>query len=445
MTARFAAIISIVGGVVASGCAQSNSPDTASGLALVGGTLVDGTGSVPLPDSVVLIQGERIQAVGTRESLEIPDGYEEISTRGMTIVPGLWDLHMHLQYAGHPDIPYWNTTYTPRYADEIMPAAAMQLLNSGVTSARDLGAPPDAIFALKRRILSGELDGPTIFAAGPQLTRQMPDWAVHYRWPIADLGDATVKAQRLLDAGADTLKIVEATALSADEIKAVVAEAHRRGKKVTAHGRTLDEIRRGLEGGVDEFQHIGLGYPEFPQDILDTIAARITAGRPLFWTITVGLPLTSDQLRENPGVLTQDANFAGLPADISADVRTALETFRPQLGPEEAAAIRHKVAQLRQAGVQLLLGTDGGIAGNPVSLAINQEMEAWVNQLGVAPADVLQVATSRAATYMNAGAESGTISANKYADVLVVSGNPLEDISALRNPGIVIKHGKRYK
>ena len=84
-------------------------------LALVGGTLIDGTGSAPLRDSVVLIRGERIEKIGTTVSLPVPNGYEAVSTEGLTVLPGLWDLHVHLMYAGHPDPRHWFDTYTPQF------------------------------------------------------------------------------------------------------------------------------------------------------------------------------------------------------------------------------------------------------------------------------------------------------------------------------------------
>ena len=118
-------------------------------LALVGGTLIDGTGSAPLRDSVVLIRGERIEKIGTTDSLPVPNGYEAVSTEGLTVLPGLWDLHVHLMYAGHPDARYWFDTYTPQFERVIMPASAEQMLMAGVTTVRDLAAPPQPILAVR--------------------------------------------------------------------------------------------------------------------------------------------------------------------------------------------------------------------------------------------------------------------------------------------------------
>src|SRR5262245_60729027 len=109
--------------------------------ALVGGTLIDGYAGPPIQNSVVLIDGEKITAVGQVGSLPVPAGAEVISTEGMTVLPGLWDMHVHLMINGHSDYAHWDKTYPSQMEAVIMPASAKQLLMAGVTSARDLGGP----------------------------------------------------------------------------------------------------------------------------------------------------------------------------------------------------------------------------------------------------------------------------------------------------------------
>ena len=119
--------------------AQSGKP-----IALVGGTLIDGFGGPPIRNSVVLVRGERIAAVGQVGALAVPADFEVISTEGMSVLPGLWDMHVHLMINGHSDYTHWDKTYPARLEKEIMPASARQLLMAGVTSARDLGGPLEA-------------------------------------------------------------------------------------------------------------------------------------------------------------------------------------------------------------------------------------------------------------------------------------------------------------
>jgi imidazolonepropionase-like amidohydrolase len=109
--------------------------------ALVGGTLIDGFGGPTLANSVILIEGARITKIGQVGQLAIPAGAEVISTEGMTVLPGLWDVHVHLMIDGHADYEHWDKTYPPQMESVIMPASAKQLLLAGVTSARDLGGP----------------------------------------------------------------------------------------------------------------------------------------------------------------------------------------------------------------------------------------------------------------------------------------------------------------
>ena len=150
-----------------SGQAQSRSV-----TALVGGTLVDGYGSRPIRNSVIVIEGERIKAVGQVGTLVIPSGAEIISTEGMTVLPGLWDMHVHLMINGHSDYAHWDKTYPPQMESVIMPASARQLLMAGVTSARDLGAPLKPILAVRSRIIAMMSGGYSGAVARPVCSKQ---------------------------------------------------------------------------------------------------------------------------------------------------------------------------------------------------------------------------------------------------------------------------------
>ena len=424
-------------------------------LALIGGTLIDGTGNAPVRDSVVLIRDQRVEKIGTTASLPVPDGYEAVSTEGLTVLPGLWDLHVHLMYAGHPDGRYWFDTYTPQFERVIMPASAEQLLMAGVTSARDLAAPAQPILAVKKRIASGEIPGPTLYVAGPALTKGGNPNAVQ-TWNVSGAADAKAKTSQLIDAGVDWIKVINAEALTPEEMKAIVDEAHARGRKVAAHAFSEAEIRRGLIAGVDDFQHVRTQTPEYPPDVVALIRDRVRNGPPLYWTVTVGGngQLNAAYLASNPEFLDDPSNFIGLPQPIVDDVRKAIAA-RTQAGVRRGGAaqsqeeinsiVKRKVGQIRELGAQIVFGTDVGSWGEVTGHATWMEADLWVRELGMAPMTVIRGMTLDAARVMGADRDSGSIAEGKFADVIAVRGDPLRHIDVLREPRIVIKQGRRFK
>jgi imidazolonepropionase-like amidohydrolase len=422
-------------------------------LALVGGTLIDGTGGTPLRNSLVLIRGGRIERIGTTDSLPVPTGYEVVSTEGMTVLPGLWDLHVHLMYAGHPNPRYWFDTYTPQFERVIMPASAEQMLMAGVTTVRDLAAPPQEIITVKKRIASGEIPGPTLYVAGPALTKGANPNAVQ-TWNVSSVADAGAKTRQLIEAGVDWIKVLNAEQLSPEEMKAIVSEAHARGRKVAAHAFSEGEIRQGLLAGVDDFQHLRTQTPEYPPDIVALIRDRVRSGPPLYWTITAGGngQLNAAYVASNPEFLDDPANFVGLPQPIVDDVRKAIAArtrasapARGQSQDEINAIVKRKVAQIRDLGVQIVFGTDVGSWGEVTGQATWMEADLWVRELGMDPMTVIRSMTLDAARMMGADRDSGSITEGKFADVIAVRGDPLRHIDTLRAPAIVIKLGRRYK
>ncbi|MGB5590326.1 MAG: amidohydrolase family protein, partial [Gammaproteobacteria bacterium] len=158
--------------------------------ALVGGTLIDGFGGQPIHDSVILIEDERIVAVGQTDTLPVPEGAEVISTEGMSVLPGLWDMHVHLMINGHTDYEHWDKTYLDQLESVIMPASAHQLLLAGVTSARDLGAPLEASIAVRDAINAGEIPGPTMYVSGPFIQKTPYPGTEAFRWGVSGARDA---------------------------------------------------------------------------------------------------------------------------------------------------------------------------------------------------------------------------------------------------------------
>jgi imidazolonepropionase-like amidohydrolase len=420
--------------------------------ALVGGTLVDGNGSRPLQNSVIIVDGDRIRAVGEVGSLAVPPGAEVISTEGMTVLPGLWDMHVHLQIVGHADYDHWDKTYPPAYESVIFPASAKQLLLAGVTSARDLGGPLDVSIAIRDRINAGGIPGPTMYVSGPFIQHAPYPGTEAYRWGVSGPDDARAKVRRLVDAKVDVIKLIDQDQMTVEEVFAVVDEAHKGGKPVVAHAHRPEEIRRALAAGVDCLEHTGLATaPEYAPDIIDMIrerTAKMSLG-PLWWTPTAEGLLNYEYFRDNREALDDPAWQNGLPKDIVDDVKKSIE--HPdrlpyyQLTPARRPTLARKFNQLRDAGVTLLIGTDSGIPMNFHTHSTWRELDAWVTDFHVDPMTAIRAATYWPSVAMKVDAQVGTVTPGKFADIIAVRGDVLRYISLLQRVDIVIKHGVRYK
>src|SRR6266487_4676 len=269
--------------------------------ALVGGTLIDGNASRPIQNSVIIIERERVRAVGQIGTLAVPAGAEVISTEGMTVLPGLWDMHVHLQLVGHSDYDHWDKTYPPAYESIIFPAAAKQLLLAGVTSARDLGGPLAPSISARDRINAGKIPGPTMYVSGPFIQHAPYPGTEAYRWGVNGPEDAQAKVRKLVDGKVDVIKLIDQDEMTMEEVRAVVAEAHRLGKPVVAHAHRPEEIRRALAAGVDCLEHTGLATaPEYPPDIIAMLRERTSKMSlgPLWWTPTVEGLLNYEYFRD---------------------------------------------------------------------------------------------------------------------------------------------------
>jgi len=422
--------------------------------ALVGGRLIDGLLGAPIANSVILIDGDLITAVGTIDTLEVPGEYEIISTEGMSVLPGLWDMHVHLMINGHSDYAHWDATYIDRFASEIMPASAEQLLLAGVTTARDLGAPLDDSLKVRDAIVSGRIPGPRLFISGPFIQHVAYPNTEAFRWGIDGVRDARNKVGMLADAGVDVIKLIDQDEMTLEEATAVVDEAHKRGLPVVAHSHRPDEIRRGLAIGVDNFEHTGLAAaPGYPDDIMDLLRERTATGRvrggPLYWTPTVEGLWNYDQVIANPEHLDNDCWERGLEPDTIADIRQSIESPKEllyfDLTPKRKPTLINKVKQLREAGVVLLVGTDSGIPMKFHCQSTWNELDVWVNVMDIPPMEAIRAATYWPAKMMQVSDRWGTVTAGKYADIIAVRGDVLKHINLLQQVDFVMKGGEVYK
>ncbi|HEU5453210.1 MAG TPA: amidohydrolase family protein, partial [Terriglobales bacterium] len=176
--------------------------------------------------------------------------------------------------------------------------------------------------------------------------------------------------------------------------------------------------------------------------------ANMAAG-PLFWTPTVEGLYNYESMRDNPGWLEDPSWHLGLPQAIVDDITRSLQ--HPdrlpyfQMTAMRRPTLRHKFDQLHQSGAVLLIGTDSGIPMNFHSQSTWHELDIWVNKFGVDPMEAIRAATYWPSVLMKVDKDVGTVSEGKFADIIAVKGDVLQDIDLLRSPEIIVKHGKRYK
>jgi imidazolonepropionase-like amidohydrolase len=359
-------------------------------------------------------------------------------------------MHVHLMIVGHGDYEHWDKTYRARFRNEIMPAAARQLLRSGITFARELGAPLDDVLDIRARIAKGEIPGPRLFVSGPFL--QHADYNTYekeWRWPVSGAEDARAKTQKVIDAGVDIVKLIDQDQMTDEEVRAIVETAHKANppRPVVAHGHREDEIRMGLKYNVDCFEHTGLASePGYPEDILQGLRKR---NQTLAWCPTIeGLFLSEYTADVFPERLNDPRWQEGLAADIVRDIRDSLKNITGlpyfALVRRRIPTLAHKFQQLRDTGVTLLVGTDSGIPGNFHTDSTWRELAIWV-RLGMTPMQAIAGATRWPAAWLKKENELGTLARGHFADVIAVRGDVLTHIDLLQNVDVVIKNGVRVK
>lgn len=423
-------------------------------MALVGGRLIDGFGHQPIADSVILIEDGIIQEVGTQGALAVPDGYTVVSTEGMDLMPGLWENHAHLMLNGHADYKHWDVAYVDRLGDEIMPSSAVQLLLAGITSTRDLGAPLKESVALKQAIEEGALPGPNVYISGPFLQAEAYPGTENFRWGVKTEAEAVEKVNRLADAGVDIIKLIDHDKMPLNVAKKIVEQAHKRDLIVVGHSHRPDEIRVGLEIGIDNFEHTGLTTaPEYPADVMEKLKERTATGRvaggPLYWTPTIEGLWNFDKTVANPEKLDATCWHRGLKDDTIEDIRGSIQApgqlGYTQLTPLRKPTLKRKFQQLKEAGVVLLVGTDSGIPMKFHCQSTWNELAVWVEEMGMTPMDTIRAATYWPAVMMGVQDKFGTVSKGKTADIIGVHGDVLRYINLLQDVDFVMKDGTVYK
>jgi imidazolonepropionase-like amidohydrolase len=420
-------------------------------LVLSGGTVVDGYGNDPIPDGIVVIEGDRILAVGGVGQVVIPDGAEVVSTEGMTVMPGLWDMQADLMRLGHGDSTRWNETYGPLAERVVMPIAARQLLAAGVTSVRDVAAPLEAAVRVRNRVRERIIDGPDLYVSGPALRKLAPAGTGDWQWEVSGAPDVRAKVQRLANAGVDYLLLADIEMWTAEELEAAVSEARIRSLPVHAIADRPADVVRGAAAQFDGFLGTGMGTGPFPAEVMQAVTGRLTqaGARPIAWTPAIAALLNLEALKLNDEPLDDPRVLEQLPELVATDIKGSLASLdrvaSSELPLAAAPGLCEKLRQLDEAKVLLLLGSGSGAPGHLHSRATWQEVDFWVSRCGLPAVRAIRAATHDAATAMGVGHQSGAISPGKVADVIAVRGDVLRSPALLQSVDVVIKRGRRVK
>jgi imidazolonepropionase-like amidohydrolase len=398
-------------------------------VAVRAGRLLDGRGGPPLANAVVLIEGDRIQAVGA--GLAIPPGFVVVDLSRQTVLPGLIDCHTHMtSQSGN----YYEDLFRRSPIDLAVVAHvyARRTLEAGFTTVRDVGASEFIDVALRNAIDRGDVVGPRMLVATLPIGstgghNDLSGFSPYLRFDrfsgIADGVDAIRKMVRFeVKNGADWIKVMATGGVlseeesvggpqySQEELDAVVAEAAMWGRKVAAHAHGTEGIKRAVRAGVASIEHGGL---------IDEEGVRLMRER--------GTWLVPDIYTDE--YILAEADHLGLP---------------PKMIEKEKQLRKSQLVNWRRAidaGVKLAFGTDAGVYPH----GQNAKQFHSLLALGLTPAQVLAMATTSAADLLGWSDRVGTLAPGRFADLIAVDGDPLADVTELERVKFVMKGGAVVK
>lgn len=385
-------------------------------LALTGVTALVGPGLNPVANATVLVENGVVSQVGPSDRVQVPAGARVERLAGRTVLPGLTDSHVHLGMpsgAGPLSLPMAVVEYF-RYAGPRREA----YLENGVTSLRDMGDDPEWILDLRRQVRQGQLAGPRVFAAGPVFTtpggHPVVTIGLGVDNPTVGVPATPQEARsmvRALTTGSDPVDLVKIIHDRGDPayqaldpipvpiLRAIMQEAHAHGRPAVAHWGTPQDLTELLDAGIDGLDHLeprGVGAGWNPVLLRRMVAQRVT-------------------------------------------LAPTLAVTEPKLDATEHAKLRQRAKEFADAGGRVVAGSDAPMNGVGFGDGLIRELELLV-AAGLTPRQALLAATSTPAELLRTQ-EAGTLAPGRPADLLVVRGDPLADLAAVRQVELVVRGG----
>ena len=384
-------------------------------VAIVGATLIDGRGGPPVTDSVVVIHGERIVAVGKRGSIKIPPGAETFDAKGLTLLPGLIDSHFHID------------------GDDPLPAL---YLSHGITSLRDPGQWIEAYDVARK----GPAPVPRLFLCGPHLDSPPPAYPTD-SYIVRDADETRNAVNRFADDGASAIKVYFRLPLAL--IKVAIETAHARGIPVMGHLEVVD-ARDAILAGIDGIEHAtSFGTSLLPlrdaEKYRQAVLADNNARREGRYQVWNSIDLNTPQAK----------SLFKLIVDRGVFVSPTLAVFERQQGDKETTELHvHAFKQMeafvglvQKAGAKIVVGSHSDVPHAKRGWAYQRELELLVES-GLTPMQALVAGTMENARYFQIADRLGSVETGKLADFVIVEGDPLKNISDMRRVKRVMLNGR---
>jgi imidazolonepropionase-like amidohydrolase len=380
-------------------------------------------------NATVVVQGGKIVSLSPPQWGNPPANLKTIDLPNATLVPGLIDVHTHLTF--DPNFGYQELGISIPKEALIGAKNAKITLEAGFTTVRNVGASGYTDVALRDAINEGMLPGPRILASGPALSitgGHCDQNLLPYEWHAKADGTADgvehvqQKVREIIKYGADVIKICatggvlskgddpRASQYTLEEMKAIVADAHRLGRKVAAHAHGAQGIAWASEAGVDSIEH---------GSYIDDVGIKTMKAH---GTYLVPTQYLSDWMRENAAKIGLPAMYAGKMKEVSS-------------------ISRQNIKRAFENGVKIAFGTDAAVYPH----GLNAHEFAVYVQIGMTPLQAIQTATVNAADLLGWSDRIGTLEPGKFADIVAVNGDPTKDVTMLQNPVMVMKGGVVYK